>query len=97
MVATGVAAAMLVPVVTVGVATPTTAAEETIEVEEARLAEVVAREAVRSLDEAAGAVAAALGEAAVVDETARGVVPMVPIPLSARLRLQARTAARSLR
>ena len=66
---------MLVPVVTVGVATPTTAAEETIEVEEARLAEVVAREAVRSLDEAAGAVAAALGEAAVDDEMARGPLP----------------------
>ena len=71
----GVAAAVVMAVVTVGVATPTTAAEETIEVEEARLAEVVAREAVRILDEAAGAVAAALGEAAVDDEMARGPLP----------------------
>ena len=47
-----------------------------------------------TLDEVAGAVAAALGEAAVVDETARGVVPLVTVPLSARPRLQARTAAR---
>ena len=38
--------------------------------------EVVTREAVRILDEVAGAVAAALGEAAVDDETARGVVPL---------------------
>ena len=92
---TGVAASMLVAVVTVGVATPTTAAEETVEAEEARLVEVVAREAVRILDEAAGAVAAARGEAAVDDETARGVVPLVTVPLSVP-RLQARTAARSL-
>ena len=56
--------------------------------------EVVAPEAVRILDEVAGAVAAALGEAAVDDETARGVVPPVAVPLSARPRLQARTAAR---
>ena len=56
--------------------------------------EVVTREAVRILDEVAGAVAAALGEAAVDDETARGVVPPVAVPLSARPRLQARTAAR---
>ena len=55
--APGVAAAMVVAVVTVRVATPTTAAEETVEAEEARLVEVVAREAVRILDEAAGAVA----------------------------------------
>ena len=91
-----VTAAMVVSVVTVGVATPTTAAEETVEAEKARLVEAVAREPVRLSDEVAGAVAAALGEAAVVDETARGVVPLVPVPLSARLRLQARTAARSL-
>ena len=96
MAAPGVTAAMVVTVVTVGVATPTTAAEETVEAEEARLVEAVAREPVRLSDEVAGAVAAALGEAAVVDETARGVVPLVPVPLSARLRLQARTAARSL-
>ena len=76
------AAAMVVAVVTVGVATPTTAVEEatTVEAEEARLVEVVAREPVRLLDEAAGAVAAALGEAAVDDETARGVVPLVTVP-----------------
>ena len=67
-----------------------------MEAEEARLVEAVAREPVRLSDEAAGAVAAALGEAAVVDETARGVVPQVTVPLSARPRLQARTAARSL-
>ena len=96
MTAPGVTAAMVVTVVTVGVATPTTAAEETVEAEEARLVEAVGREPVRLSDEVAGAVAAALGEAAVVDETARGVVPLVPVPLSARLRLQARTAARSL-
>ena len=59
--------------------TPTTAAEGTaaVEAEEARLVEVVAREAVRILDEVAGAVAAALGEAAVDDGTAREVVPLV--------------------
>ena len=91
-----VTAAMVVSVVTVGVVTPTTAAEETVEAKEARLVEAVAREPVRLSDEAAGTVAAALGEAAVVDETARGVVPLVPVPLSARLRLQARTAASSL-
>ena len=96
MAAPGVTAAMVVAVVTVGVATPTTAAEETVEAEEARLVEAVAREPVRLSDEVAGAVAAALGEAAVVDETARGVVPLFTVPLSARLRLQARTAARSL-
>ena len=95
MAAPGVTAAMVVTVVTVGVATPTTAAEETVEAEEARLVEAVAREPVRLSDEVAGAVAAALGEAAVVDETARGVVPLVTVPLSARPRLQARTAARS--
>ena len=67
-----------------------------MEAEEARLVEVEAREAVRILDEVAGAVAAALGEAAVDVETARGVVPLVTVPLSARPRLQARTAARSL-
>ena len=83
-------------VATMGVATPTTAAEETVEAEVARLVEVVAREPVRRLDEAAGAVAATLGEAAVDDETARGVVPLFAVPLSARPRFQARTAPRSL-
>ena len=97
MAAPGVAAAMVVAVVTVGVATPTTAAEETVEAEEARLVDVVAREPARILVEVTGAVAIALVEAAVDDETARGVVPLVPVPLSARLRLQARTAVRSLR
>ena len=57
--------------------------------------EVVTREAVRILDEVAGAVAAALGEAAVDDGTARDVVPLVTLHLSARPRLQARTAAGS--
>ena len=67
-----------------------------MEAEEARLVEAVAREPVRLSDEVAGAVAAVLGEAAVVDETSRGVVPLVTVPLSARPRFQARTAARSL-
>ena len=58
--------------------------------------EVVTREAVRILDEVAAAVVAARGEAAMDDETARGVVPLVTVPLSARPRLHARTAARSL-
>ena len=49
-----------------------------------------------SLDEAAGAVAAALGEAAGDDKTEREVVPLVRVHLSARPRLQARTAATSL-
>ena len=98
MVASGEAAAMVVTVVTVGVATPTTAPEGTAaaEAEEACLMEVVAQDAVRISDEVARAVAAPLGEATVDDETARGVVPLVPVPLLARLRLQARTAARSL-
>ena len=93
-----VAAMVEVVVVTVGVATPTTAAEGTAaaEAEEARLVEVLTREAVRILDEVAGAVAAALGEAAVDDETARGVVTLATVPLSAGPRLQARTAPRSL-
>ena len=60
MAAPGVTAAMVVTVVTVGVATPTTAAEETVEAEEARLVEVVARELARSLVEVTGAVAACL-------------------------------------
>ena len=94
--APGVAAAMVVAVVTVGVATPTTVAGETVEAEEARLVELVAREPVRRLDEATGAVAAALGEAAVVNKTARGVVPLFTVPISGRLRFQARTAAKSL-
>ena len=82
--------------VTVGVAAPTTAAEGTAAAEaQARLVEVVARDAVRILDEVAGAVAADLGEAAVDDGTAREVVPLVTVPLSACPRLQARTTARS--
>ena len=96
MAAPGVTAAMVVTVVTVGVATPTTAAEKTVQAEGARLVEAVGREPVRLLDEVAKEVAAALGEAAVDDETARGVVPLFTVPISARLRLQARTAARSL-
>ena len=67
-----------------------------MEAEEARLVEVVTREAVRILDEVASAVTAALGEAVADDGTARGVVPLVTVPLSARPRLEARTAARSL-
>ena len=96
-VAPGEAAAM-VAVVTVGVAAPTTAAEGTAaaEAEEARLGAVVARDPVRSLHELAGAVAAALEEAVVDDGTARKVVQLVTVLLSARPRLQARTAARSL-
>ena len=87
-----------VAVVTVGVATPTTAAEGTtaVEAEEAGLGAVVARDAVQTLDEVAGAVAAALRVAAVDDGTAREVVRLVTVLLSARDRLQARTAARSL-
>ena len=96
MTAPGVASAMVVAVVSVGVAICTTAAEEAAATEaEAHLVEEVTREAVRFLDEETGAVAAALGEAAVNDGTARGVVPLVSVPLSARQRLQARTAARS--
>ena len=88
MAAPGVTAAMVVAVVTVGVATPTTAAEETVE--------AVAREPVRLSDEAAGTVAAALGEAAVVDETAHGVVPLVKaLKPSARLPFQVRTTETS--
>ena len=62
----GVAAAMVVAVVTVGVAIPTTAVEESTaaKAEEARLVEGVNREAARILDEVTEAVAAALGEAA---------------------------------
>ena len=99
LVAPRLAAAMVeVAAVTVGVATPTTAAEGTTatEAEEARLGEVVARGVVRCLDEVAGAVAAALGEAAVDDGTAREVAQRVTVILSARPRLQARTAERSL-
>ena len=58
--------------------------------------EGVTREAVRISDEVTGAVSAALGEAAVDDKTAREVVLLVTVPLSARPRRQARTAARSL-
>ena len=52
---------MVVAMVTVGVATPTTAAEETVGAEEARLVDVVAREPARILVEVTGAVATALG------------------------------------
>ena len=57
----------------------------------------VARDAVKGdLNEVAGAVAAALGEVAVDDGTAREVVRLdTVLPPSARPRLQARTAARS--
>ena len=91
----GVAAAMVVAVVTVGVATPTTAVEESTaaKAEEARLVEGVNREAARILDEVIEAVAAALGESARDDETARGVVPLVTLHLSARRPLQVRTPA----
>ena len=66
MAAPGVTAAMVVTVVTVGVATPTTAAVETVEAEEARLVEVVAREPARILVEVTGAVATALGELSLI-------------------------------
>ena len=94
--APGVAAAMVVAVVTVGMATSTTAVEEAAvtEAEEARLVEGVSREAARIFDEVPGAVTAALGEAAGDDETARVVVPRITVHLSARPRLQVRTAAR---
>ena len=77
-------------------ATPTTAVEEATasvaEEEEARQVEGVTRDAARILNEVTGAVAAALGEAAGDDETARRVVPLVTAHLSARPRLQVRTA-----
>ena len=86
-----------VAVVTVGVAAPTTTAEGTAaaEADETHLGEVVAPDAVRLLDEITGAVAAALGEAAVDGGTAREVVRLVTVPLSSRPQLQARTEARS--
>ena len=93
-----VAAMVEVVVVTVGVATPTTAAEGTAaaEAEKARPGQVVARDAVQGrLDEVAGAVTATLREVAVDDGTAREVVRLDTVLLSARPRLQARTAARS--
>ena len=95
MAALGVAAAIVVEVVTVGVATPTTAVEESTaaKADEARLVEGVNREAARILDEVIEAVAAALGEAAGDDETVRGVVPLVTLHLSARRPLQVRTPA----
>ena len=70
--APGVAATMVVAVVPVGVATPTTAVEEATaaEAEEARLVEGATREAVRILDAVTMVAAAALGEAAGDDETA---------------------------
>ena len=70
---------MVVAVVTVGVATPTTAAEETVEAEEARLVEAVAREPVRLSDEVAGAVAAALGEVVGNDGTVLGVDTLITV------------------
>ena len=99
-VAPGMAATMVeVAVVTVGVATPTNAEEGTAaaEADEARLEEVVARDAVRRLDAVTRAVAEALGEAAVDDGTAREVVRLVTVPRSAHPQLQARTEARSPR
>ena len=91
------AAAMVVAVVTVGVATPTTAVEEATaaEAEEARLVEGATREAARILDAVTEVAAAALGEAAGDDETAQGVVPSVTVHPSARPSLQVRTAATS--
>ena len=70
-----------VAVVTVGVAAPTTTAEGTAaaEADETHLGEVVAPDAVRLLDEITGAVAAALGEAAVVDETVLGVETLMTV------------------
>ena len=90
----GVAAAMVVTVVTVRVATPATAVEEApvAEAEETRLVEGVTWEAARILDEVTEAVAATLGEAAGDDETVRE-VPLTAIVLSARPRLQVLTAA----
>ena len=80
-----------------GVATPTTAAAGTAaaEAQEARLGEVVARDAVRRLDEVAGAVVAAFGAAEVDDGTAREVVRLITVPLSAHPRRQGQTEARS--
>ena len=77
--------------------TPTTAAEGTAaaEAEDALMGEVVARDAVRRLDEVTGAVAAALGEPAVDDGTAREVVRLVMVLLSTRAGRQAQTEARS--
>ena len=100
MVAPEVAAAMVeVTVVTVGVSTPTTAAEGTAaaEAEEACLGQLVVPDAVQGLvNEVAGAVAAALGEVAVDDGTAREVVRLDTVPpLSGCPRLRARTATRS--
>ena len=91
----GAAATMVVAVVTVGVATPTTAVEEATaaKAEKAQLVEGVTREAARILDEVTGAVAAALGEAAGDDETVRVVVPLFAVHLSARPPLQVRTTA----
>ena len=64
---------MVVAVVPVGVATPTTAVEEATaaEAEEARLVEGATREAARILDEVTDVAAAALGEAAGDDEPVR--------------------------
>ena len=62
---------------------------------DATVVEVAALDAVGRLDEEAGAVIGALREAAVDDGTAREVVRLVTVPLSARPRLRARTAARS--
>ena len=93
--APGVAAAMVVAVVTVGVATPTTAVEEATAAEEARLVEAATREAARTLGAVTEVAAAVLGEAAGDDGTARGVVPLVTAQPLAHPPLQVRTAATS--
>ena len=93
--APGVVATMVVAVVPVGVATPTTVVEEATaaEAEEARLVEGATREAARILDAVTMVAAAALGEVARDEETAQGVVPLVTVHPSARPPLQVRTAA----
>ena len=95
--APGVAATMVMAVVPVGVATPTSAVEEATaaEAEKARLVEGATREAARVLDAVTEVVAAALGEAAGDDETAQGVVPLVTVHPPARPPFQVRTAATS--
>ena len=89
------AAAIVVEVVTVGVATPTTAVEEATAAEEARLVEAATREAARTLGAVTEVAAAVLGEAAGDDGTAHGVVPLVTVHPSARPPLQVRTAVTS--
>ena len=91
------AATMVVAVVPVGVATPTTVVEEATaaEAEKARLVEGATREAARILDAVTMVAAAALGEVAGDDQTAQGVVPLITVHLSARPPLLVRTAATS--